>query len=329
MSALVISAIAMTASSLASHGPGLPSLKVCGKAVKETVEWKEGATSKKKSVVTGAWEDKECSKADTTDVYRVKGAHPGPEGKYELLGWEAAKKKAFKGKGLVAPVQQLINPLTKTVQGATECTKESQVGEIIGPKTDKLVTTYEKCKALGKTCETPGAGAGKIVTKELVGELVYLSATLPKVGVLVKPKTGSVLAEYNCEGTFVSATGALIGEHTGNVNKISKTATNTFTHGAGVGQQWAYLEEAGGGEDELEYYVWGAGFKSCVTAEVGKGHTLVEAEGICFGKLGPFPDYPTKPTNIISILSGAHEAEAPSTQNTTAETKGEADMVEA
>lgn len=84
----------LTSSSvLAGGGNGTESGEgTCSKAVKETVEWQETkgtppktkTVTKHKAVYTGRYEDKSCSiEAPNPGPIRAKGAHPGPEGKYE------------------------------------------------------------------------------------------------------------------------------------------------------------------------------------------------------------------------------------------------------
>ena len=303
----LVAVFAMSAVVAASASAALPEYKACGKAAKNLAK-----------KYTGVYTDKACSIAATpTEITE------GKTNKYELVGTEKFKKLAFKGKGIVPAVNQIVNPITSKVEGATECTKEADTGTITGPKEQELTVNYQKCKALGKVCESPGAGAGKINTNVLVTTLVYLNAGHTEVGTLVKPKSGSIITEYNCEGQKVVATGAVIGQNSGNVNVINKEGTTTYTHGAGVLQQWQYVEGLGNEATAKGYYEWGYGFKKCVTKKMEEGKTQAEAEGACFGELGPFPGYPNKPIGIFSILSGAITAEAPSTQNSTNVQKGE------
>ncbi len=221
----LVAVFAFGAVSAASASAAEPALYECAKAGKETVEWKEGAPgkekTKKKAVYTGGYLDKKCTEATSADVYRIKGAHPGPEGKYELQEG-VGKGKEFKGKGAGADLE--------TPVGEVRCTSSADAGKFTGPKTGYLTATFKSCATLGHKCNSVGAATGEIKTEELEGEVGYISGgggSSPRVGVDLKPKTGSVMALFTCnpEELHLRVTGSVIGEVEPTYNRFTKEAT--------------------------------------------------------------------------------------------------------
>jgi hypothetical protein len=167
---------------------------------------------------TGKYTDKKCSKEASPGEIAE-----GKKNKYELQEGIGAKGKAFKGKGGKATLH------TPAVGGVVECKSFKDEGHIATPTTEnKVVSTFTSCTSLGKKCTSPGAKAGSIVTKNLAGELGYINKAKKEVGVLLKPESGTVLAEFNCEGLEIVTSGSVIGTQTGDINTFSKSSTNTF-----------------------------------------------------------------------------------------------------
>jgi hypothetical protein len=203
-----------------------PEYKTCIKATEKTPE---------KTYKDGEFSDKACGT-------------PSPGGKYKLGAWNAGKKKfAQKGKGGKGANIQ-YNPETNSPIGDTECASEKITGEVTGPKESRIQTEYKGCKTNeGKNC-TSGAKKGVIVTKELSAVLVPIGSSEGD-GIAISPKTGSVLAEYECEGISIVATGGVIGEIVGAGKAANKEPTFVFQHGPGLYQQWGYV-----GENEAETF---------------------------------------------------------------------------
>lgn len=124
-----------------------PEFKVCAKAAKETVEWKEGAPpkekTKKKSVYTGEWGNKTCTEPVTTDVYRSKGSNPGPEGKYAETEVPTPDAFTYKSKGSTF---YYYNAEPKIVWKVV-CKKDKVVGNITSPTEFSYTITWEGCTA--------------------------------------------------------------------------------------------------------------------------------------------------------------------------------------
>jgi len=161
--------------------------------------------------VHGNFSDKTCSTSE-----------PKEEGKYRLQPG-IGKKHVFKGKGGVATLN------TPKLENEVACGKFKDVGENTSPTTQgKIVASFGKCESLGKKCESPGAGPGNIVTNNLVGKLGYINKAKKEVGVRLSPETGTLLAEFNCEGLEIKTSGAVFGRMTGQVNTFSKTVVQEF-----------------------------------------------------------------------------------------------------
>jgi hypothetical protein len=264
-----------------------------------------------------ALEYRVCIKASpkNTGNFSDKGctvAAPGT-GKYTLGTFEQAKKKVSKSKG-THPVNNLVNPSTKKVEGVTECKKEKGTAEITSAKTAKVENSYSKCSSAGKTCETAGAGKGNIKTHVLTSTLVPISAGTGD-GVVFTPASGAVLAEYNCEGIEITAEGAPIGEMVGLNGAASKTWTTILQQRGGVPgnlQQYVYIGGAGT-EAEEEEATDSVEFEVCL-----KSNT----KAVCEAAVGDGKE-PAKPVMGFSIIGPPFNAVAPFDQNNTTTSKGE------
>jgi hypothetical protein len=142
------------------------------------------------------------------------------------------------GKGEILPKSPLL-PIT-------EC--EADVGE--GTITAAMLVTislltYHGCKVAGTThpCTTAGSPSGVIITKEpLMGHLGYTKKNGEagkETGILVHPETGTVSAEWGCEGVEQGAVvqGEVVGVFTSKLNEFREVATIAFRKGAKRGEQ--------------------------------------------------------------------------------------------
>lgn len=213
---------------------------------------------------TGKYTDKACTKEATAEE---KAA--GKKNKYELQEGIGAKGKGFKGKGGAATLH------TPAVAGEVVCKSFGDSGTITTPTTEgKVISEFKTCESLKKKCASPGAKAGTIKTNALKGTLGYINKAKKEVGVLLEPESGSVLAEFNCEGLEIVTTGSVIGRQTGDINTFSKSSTNVFkVNGEGF-QEVKNFE--GGATHVLESKINGSGpFESGQQAEaVNKGEEL-------------------------------------------------------
>jgi len=290
-----------------------------------------------------------CAKANpkNTGNYTAKNCEAASKvvgtGKYEVMGYEAAetakliKKHAFKGKNVGTPKNIIVNPFGEKAggpkepaktEGSTECLKEKPEGTVTGPKTTTWKTKYQKCIGNGVPCNTTGAKAETIETDQLESTLAQLSPT--RVGIRVKGLgPGGRLAQYECPllKINIEVYGEVLAEQTGN-NNITNKKTNAVVKGGPLNlQSDLYENESHTEETGKAYFEWGFAFEACVKEELEKGKTKAEAEGACFGKLGPYPGFPAKPITLISVVSGAINAKAPAVQNGVTENKGEAFMI--
>lgn len=149
---------------------------------------------------------------------------------------EPAKKITWTGSGGLAQ-------LTSSVV-SVKCTSTSSEGETEGSALiPKAILTFHGCKdSFGKECKT-GAEAEVVKTKPLSGELVDLEAGEKRVGMLLKPTTGTQFAsEVKCS-TTVNVTGEIIGEILPE-NSYGTELELVFKL-AGTSQKWRQIEEAG------------------------------------------------------------------------------------
>jgi hypothetical protein len=211
---------------------------------------------KKVAAGTGEFSDKKCSTKAT-----------GKTAKY-VLQEGVGKGKEFKGKGGKATLH------TPAVGGEVTCKSFADKGLIATPTTEtKVVSTFKTCESLKKKCLSPGAKAGTIVTKPLKGVLGYINKGTHSVGVALSPETGTVLAEFNCEGLEIVTTGSVIGTMSP-VNVFTKTENTVF---AVNGEGFQTVKNFEGGPTQvLESKINGSGpFESGQQAEAAnKGEEL-------------------------------------------------------
>ena len=222
MGLCLVAALALAAVAVSSASAALPEYKVCAKATKV------GKT------YTGKFNDKLCTSANEAGT-----------GKYELEGWEAAKKKTFTGKNGTSTLTSYIpeNEATPWTGGApvgvVTCKSGKSAGEITGPKTSTVTVEFKTCTSEGKKCSSAGAKAGVIKTKQLTATLGYIEGG---VGSDVEASDHKVSASFSCEGLAIVTVGSVIGVNSGNVNKISKEGTQTFSENAKHGQSVVFGE---------------------------------------------------------------------------------------
>jgi hypothetical protein len=126
-----------------------------------------------------------------------------------------------------------------------ECKKATSTGELNSPTQGTNTTTFTECESSGKKCGN--VSPGTIKTKELVSTIGYINKAKEEVGVDFTPKTGTVLAEFECEGIGIKTEGSVIGKDTP-VNKMGTTAVVNLV-GAGGKQEIEKFE--GGPKDTL------------------------------------------------------------------------------
>ncbi len=259
VSLCLVAAFALAAVAATTASATLPEVLQCAKAKKETVEWKEGTKTKKKAVYTGAYNNKKCSEPNSTDVYRIKGAHPGPEGKYELEPWNAegkggqSKVKEFTGKGGTSFLE-----IVKL--GQVECTKGSDTGFFTGPKqVGDVNVIFTGCHLNEYKCKSAGAGEGEIKTYTLKGEIGFVGekfgvpVSQTTVGVDLTPESGEYLAEFVCQTDPFRVSGSVIGEVEAPYNVFTKEVKLKFEEAGGV---QAIKSFEGMPEDTLTTETW-------------------------------------------------------------------------
>jgi hypothetical protein len=176
---------------------------------------------------TGHYSSKKCEASS----YHAEGGQ-----KYELEEWnlkgKGGKSKAFKGKGGGANLEII------GVGGVT-CTKNSDSGEITGPKTiGKVKVTFTGCEFQSKKCqgaEPATSKEGEIKTNNLVGEVGYINKAKKQVGGLFTPEAPNpYFTEFNCQELKFRVLGGVIGEVTSTINAFTKSVTLDFKESAGI-----------------------------------------------------------------------------------------------
>jgi hypothetical protein len=195
MGLCLVAVFAMSAV-MASGAAASPEYKTCIKAAKVG-----------KTTPSGTFEDNLC----TTGKEKAGG-------KYKLGAWNEGKKKfATKTSGGPGANYQ-YNPATNEIVGATECSSEKGVGEVVNGTTATVKNEYKGCKTpTGKNCNSPTKKKGVIVTELLAATLIGQPGSSEGVGVIVTNAgtPGGTLSAYECEGLKITAKGAVMGELTG------------------------------------------------------------------------------------------------------------------
>jgi hypothetical protein len=143
----------------------------------------------------------------------------------------------------------------KTAKSEVSCTSNTtEEGKVTAPKSASVkAVVFKGCKSSGAECKN--AGKEEIKTVPLSGTLGYVekAAVPPKVGVELKPTTGTVFAEFTCGGIIkVTVSGATVGQLTP-VNTLTEKFELAWRENAGKnGQEWTKLE--GGLEATLKAF---------------------------------------------------------------------------
>jgi hypothetical protein len=225
MGLCLVAVCALAAVAVSSASAALPEFKVCVKAEKVGKAY------------NGKYADKECSVAE-----------PKGEGKYELKGWEAAKKFGVKGKNGVSTLDSYIPENEAepwkggTVAGVVSCKSGKSEGEITGPKTTSITVEFKTCTSEGHKCTSPGQKAGVIKTRPLIATLGYINKAEKTVGSDVEAADHGASAEFSCEVLEIQTVGSVIGVNSGDVNKISNEGTQTFKVNSKGGQEVVFGE---------------------------------------------------------------------------------------
>ena len=173
---------------------------------------------------------------DTTDNYRSKGSHPGPEGKYELDGFTSFHFEAKDGKkeevepGVFGTVDKTTT-LTFSNGDSVTCKKLVTDGQITSATEASETMTMEKCETAEESvttevhpghpvtklykvpCTTGSEVAGTIKTGSLTGKLSG------EGGKVYEHVEGASFAEFTCKSsaglpTTFKVGGSLLGEVT-------------------------------------------------------------------------------------------------------------------
>jgi hypothetical protein len=132
-----------------------------------------------------------------------------------------------------------------TVEDRVGCSKGTATGQLTGTNMLELTLHWQGCSEFSKeACASTGAPGGSINSLPLVGTLGYLNSATPTVGILLEPKSGSLVTEFKCffPGGGLSEwkiSSAVIGQVEGIVNKAGKKWTLAFRANAATGaQEW-------------------------------------------------------------------------------------------
>jgi opacity protein-like surface antigen len=164
----------------------------------------------KRLAYDGHYKNRACTKESATDT-----------GRYEFLAG-TGENKEYENPGSLEAVT-----LVTAAGTAIDCKNHKSFGEITGAKTETNSLTLYECEDtnIHEPCQTlisedkPQEEQGKIGFEPLEGELGFVnkSGKKPLVGWELKPKTGSLIALFECGatkglGTKVTLEGSVIGE---------------------------------------------------------------------------------------------------------------------
>jgi hypothetical protein len=277
----LVAAFAMSVVGVSSAlaAPTLPNMQRCAKVIEPK---------------TGNFEESKCAKLKAKEewirVYAGGTVLNGTEECAEVVEpgtgvfseSACAKREAPFEWIRVAPENRKITGTSgagtlETASGKTvTCTADKSEAEVSGPKKlAKVFVTFTGCASSGVKCNTSGAAAGEIKTKELEGEIGYIEPKANKeVGLDLWPSSrtatekknhefNALFVEFECTGFAKSKVrGSVIGKLTP-VNTPTKTLTLTYTKGAAKGEQKLKKLEGveGGVEDVLQSSLNGAAFE--------------------------------------------------------------------
>jgi hypothetical protein len=201
--------------------------------------------------------------AKGTGVYRGKNcltvAAPG-RGKFVWQAEPTAKPKyalSIEGATLSSSGGRVI-----------KCESGEGEGEYTGAKTTSIAkplfsnckVTSEELPLFASYCQNVGNFRGEITLNEVVGELGYIEHALrTKVGVDLKPKSGSAFGLFECggasevtehgmgTGTFLELTGSVIGR----IKPINRPFEELFTYFTAAGTKQTPEQFEGGEVDTL------------------------------------------------------------------------------
>jgi len=140
---------------------------------------------------------------------------------------------------------------SSVLESVVNCTETKDSGEISGATVvSKIKVLYSGCKegtSSNKCGNETGAASGNILTKELNGRIGYIAGHLTEklVGTELEPSSGTVFAEFTCEGAAgkVTVEGCTIGEAKP-INKLQNTGSLLFWENATLtGQLYTLIDE--------------------------------------------------------------------------------------
>jgi len=311
----VLGAGAMAAAASAAA----PEFKVCAKAAK--VAGKD----------TGNYTDAACTH-EATDAERTEGKH----NKYERLPWTAARKKSFKGK-VGATLLSLVEPQGKRNGGpgepgqtilAVSCHNGEAAGSVTGPTEEVFKLTWQKCTAPERgACESLGAKRA-VVTEELEGTLVYMSADHSRVGTRVRGLgPGGRIAQYTCFGIAVEVFGELLLERSGDINTTGALETSA-SPGPLALQSNLYEEEAFSEETGKAALEWEVALRRCEKGEPPYA-TGTRTQSECEGEfIGSQPQSPILLRGVFQFLGKQRNTfTAPDVLSSVTAVKGEKSLL--
>ena len=99
---------------------------------------------------------------------------------------------------------------------AFKCSYDSISGTAVDSKTVTATIAFHGCQAVGTKCHSlHHKDLEEIATEELTGTLAYISKTAKTVGFVFKPKTGTLITEFDC---FNSGYTPVIGSITSDID---------------------------------------------------------------------------------------------------------------
>jgi hypothetical protein len=118
---------------------------------------------------------------------------------------------------------------TPDVGAKVTCKKSVTTGEITGESVGVGVVTFTACETEHKKCQSAGQSAGIVRTRPLFSKIILVSED--EVGDTSTSAEGpeGLISEFECGGITARVRGSVTGIVTGDINKVSKTASEAVT----------------------------------------------------------------------------------------------------
>lgn len=132
-----------------------------------------------------------------------------------------------------------------------KCIADTNTGEVTGPNAGHVTIRYTGCESSKFPCNSPGAGAGEVVTFPLTTTLGYVNRAAKEVGLDLANPAGALVEEFQCANIRGVVRGSVLGKITP-INKPVKPPSKLTVKFVQKAGKQSIVEFAGGPPDILE-----------------------------------------------------------------------------